>query len=49
MDDGTPLVPVMKLCCHCHCGCVEMSLDQLGTILKRAKSGALDEALLAVR
>jgi hypothetical protein len=28
---------------------IQMSMDQLGTILKRAKSGALDEALLAVR
>ena len=73
MNDDKSLIPVMRFCCHCHCGCVElffepeapegqrvvitddygqriqMSLDQLGTILKRAKSGALDEAILAVR
>lgn len=72
MNQDTGLIQVMKFCCHCHCGCVElylepdapethrvvitddfgqriqMSLDQLRTIVNRAKSGALDEALLAV-
>jgi len=71
MDD-TGLIPVIRFCCHCHCGCVElfveqeapeerrvvmtddfgqriqMSLDQLRTIVNRAKSGAVDEALLAL-
>jgi hypothetical protein len=71
MNDDTHLLQVMRFCCHCHCGCVEllvepeapaerrvvmtddfgqriqMSLDQLRTIVKRAKSGAVDEALLA--
>jgi hypothetical protein len=71
MNDGSDLIQVMRFCCHCHCGCVElflepeapeeqrvvitddfgqriqMSLAQLGTIVARAKSGALDEALLA--
>jgi hypothetical protein len=27
MDDPTALVPVMRFCCHCHCGCVELFLD----------------------
>jgi hypothetical protein len=72
MDDGTGLVPVMRFCCHCHCGCVElfveaeapeekrvvitddfdqriqMSVAQLRTIVRQAKSGALDEALLTL-
>jgi hypothetical protein len=71
MNDDMHLVQVMRFCCHCHCGCVElfvepeapderrvvmtddfgqriqMSLDQLRTIVNRAKSGAVDEALLA--
>ena len=73
MTDPAELVPVMRFCCHCHCGCVElffdaqapdeqrvvitddvdqriqMSVAQLRTIVERAKSGALDEALLAAR
>ncbi|HMC79960.1 MAG TPA: hypothetical protein VKO35_05360 [Acidimicrobiia bacterium] len=64
---------MIRFCCHCHCGCVELFLDaeapeaqrvvitddfdqriqmsvaQLRTIIERAKSGALDEAILAVR
>jgi len=71
MDADTHLVQVMRFCCHCHCGCVElylepeasedrrvvitddfgqriqMSLAQLRTIVNRAKSGALEEALVA--
>ena len=27
MTDGTNLQPVMRFCCHCHCGCVELYLD----------------------
>ncbi len=69
MDEGTGLTPVMRFCCHCHCGCVElfveaeapegqrivitddfgqriqMSVDQLRTIVRRAQSGAIAEAL----
>jgi hypothetical protein len=26
MDGGAPRVPVMKFCCHCHCGCPELFL-----------------------
>ena len=31
MTDPTGLVPVMKFCCHCHCGCVELYLDPAAT------------------
>lgn len=27
MTDADGLVPVMRFCCHCHCGCVELFLD----------------------
>jgi hypothetical protein len=27
MNDGTDLLSVMRFCCHCHCGCVELVLD----------------------
>jgi hypothetical protein len=70
MTDPPALVSVMRFCCHCHCGCVELFLDpdapderrvvitddfgqriqmsvaQLRTIVERAKSGALDEAVV---
>ena len=26
-DPTTGLVQVMRFCCHCHCGCVELYLD----------------------
>ena len=26
-DPTTDLVQVMRFCCHCHCGCVELYLD----------------------
>ena len=26
-DPATGLVQVMRFCCHCHCGCVELYLD----------------------
>lgn len=71
MNADAHLVQVMRFCCHCHCGCVElylepeapedrrvvitddfgqriqMSLAQLRTIVNKAKSGALEEALVA--
>jgi len=25
------LVPVMRFCCHCHCGCVELFVDPAAT------------------
>ena len=27
MTDPADLVPVIRFCCHCHCGCVELFLD----------------------
>ena len=27
MSDLSDLVPTMKFCCHCHCGCVELHVD----------------------
>jgi hypothetical protein len=27
VTDADGLVPVMRFCCHCHCGCVELFLD----------------------
>lgn len=69
MADDSHLVPVMQFCCHCHCGCpevslapeapedrrvvmtddfgqrIEFSLDQLRTLVDRARSGALEEAV----
>ena len=71
MSDDARLVPVMQLCCHCHCGCpevhlapdspedrrvvmtddfgqrIEISMDQLRTLVERARSGALEAALEA--
>jgi len=26
-DPATGLVQVMRFCCHCHCGCVELFLE----------------------
>lgn len=31
MTDPTDLVPVMRFCCHCHCGCVELFFDPEGS------------------
>ena len=31
MTDAADLVPVMRFCCHCHCGCVELFLDPAAT------------------
>ncbi len=71
MNADTRLIPVMRFCGQCNCGCpelfldpdapeerrvvitddfgqrIQMSLDQLRDILEQAKSGALEEALLA--
>ncbi|KWX04129.1 hypothetical protein C3Y87_13655 [Carbonactinospora thermoautotrophica] len=73
MNADTRLIPVMRFCGQCSCGCpelfldpdapeerrvvitddfgqrIQMSLDQLRDILEQAKSGALEEALLATR
>lgn len=27
MTDAAGPEPVMRFCCHCHCGCVELFLD----------------------
>jgi hypothetical protein len=27
VTDSADLVPVMRFCCHCHCGCVELFFD----------------------